>query len=404
MGIAEDLGFSTERLARLDAVLHGFVDDGSLPGVQIVISRRGQVAHHDCYGSADLEAGRDVQADTIYRIYSMTKPVTSVALMMLFEEGRFLLSDPISRWLPEFAEMEVWVGGSAEHPETRPLTTPITVHHVLTHTAGLTYGFQYQHPVDHLYRGLHLGDFTPETYDLSEGMELLASLPLQFEPGTQWNYSMATDVCGALVERMSGQTLDEFFRSRIFEPLGMVDTGFASPEADLDRCSTLYVNLPGMEAKAALAPPASMTATPRFLSGGGGLVSTSSDYLRFAHMLLRGGELDGARLLSPRTLRMMTLNHLPDGKTLNEMGQATFSEVAMAGTGFGLGFSVLVDQAAARSVGSPGLYSWGGAASTFFWVDPAEEVVAVFLTQLLPSDRYPLRPLLANGVYQALVD
>jgi CubicO group peptidase (beta-lactamase class C family) len=267
----------------------------------------------------------------------------------------------------------------------------------------LTYGFQYQHPVDHIYRQHGLGDFTPVDYDLSECMARLASVPLQFEPGTQWNYSMATDVCGALVERISGQSLDEFFRTRIFDPLGMDDTGFSAPAADLDRCSALYVNLPGMEEKAPLADRASMTVVPSLLSGGGGLVSTASDYLRFGHLLLGGGELDGVRLLSPRTLRMMTLNHLPGGKTLNEMGQATFSEAAMAGMGFGLGFSVLVDQAAAQSAASPGFFSWGGAASTFFWVDPTEELVVVFMTQLLPSDRYPLRPHLVNGVYQALV-
>ncbi|CAN5553246.1 serine hydrolase domain-containing protein [soil metagenome] len=404
MSITEDLGFSSERLERLDAVLHRYVDDGSLPGVQTLVSRRGQLVHRDLYGLTDIDAGIKVQEDTIYRIFSMTKPITSVALMMLFEEGAFLLSDPISQWLPEFADMEVWVGGTADAPETRPLTTPITVHHVLTHTSGLTYGFQYQHPVDELYRGSGIGDFSEQPFDLSECMRLMAAIPLQFEPGTQWNYSMATDVCGALIERMSGLSLAEFFRTRIFDPLGMVDTGFAAPPNEVDRCSTLYVQLPGMEEKAAFATREAMTVTPPLLSGGGGLVSTADDYLRFSHMLLGGGELDGVRLLSPHTLRMMTLNHLPDGKTLNEMGQATFSEVAMAGAGFGLGFSVLVDQAANRSLGPEGLYSWGGAASTAFWVDPVEQVAVVFMTQLLPSGRHPLRIHLMNGVYQALID
>ena len=401
---AEDLGFSTDRLARLNAVLHRYVDDGRLPGVQTLVSRRGQLAHRDWYGWTDVEARTEVGPDTLYRIYSMTKPITSVALMMLFEEGHFLLEDPISTWLPEFADMQVWIGGTADDPETRPLASAITVRHVLTHTSGLTYGFQYAHPVDELYRRQGLGDFSEPTYDLAECMERLAAMPLQFEPGTQWNYSMSTDVCGALVEAMSGLALDVFLQTRIFEPLGMTDTGFAAPPADVDRCSVLYALFPGMEHKAAIGTKAAMTVTPTMLSGGGGLVSTADDYLRFCHLLVGGGELDGVRLLSPHTLQFMASNHLPGGKTLNDMGQATFSEVAMAGTGFGLGFSVLVDQAASGSLGTPGLYAWGGAASTAFWIDPAEELAVVFMTQLLPSSLYPLRRNLLAGVYQALLD
>jgi CubicO group peptidase (beta-lactamase class C family) len=400
----DGVGFDAERLARLDAVLHRYVDDGRLPGVQTLISRRGQLVHRDCYGLTDIEAGTKVQEDTLYRIYSMTKPITAVALMMLFEEGAFLLEDPISQWLPEFAEVQVWTGGTADAPETRPLETPLNVHHVLTHTSGLTYGFQYAHPVDELYRRNGLGDFSTPTYDLAEGMRTLASLPLQFEPGTRWNYSMSMDVCGALVERMSGLTLDEFFRTRIFEPLGMTDTAFAAPESDLDRCSVLYALLPGTEEKVAMAPKGSMTVMPTYLDGGGGLVGSSDDYLRFCDMLVGGGALDGVRLLSPRTLRFMASNHLPGGQTLNDMGQATFSETSMAGTGFGLGFSVLVDQAASLSPGSVGQFAWGGAASTAFWIDPVEELAVVFMTQLLPSNVYPLRRNLIAGVYQALVD
>jgi CubicO group peptidase (beta-lactamase class C family) len=274
---------------------------------------------------------------------------------------------------------------------------------VLTHTSGFTYGFQYQHPVDELYRRADLGNFAEPDYDLAEAMVRLAAQPLLFEPGTRWNYSMSTDVCGALVERMSGMSLDDYFRSRILEPLGMSDTGFAAPDADVGRCSPLYTRAPGGGMKK-IGGAASMTRPPAMLSGGGGLVSSADDYLRFCHLLVNGGELDGVRLLSPRTLRLMTMNHLPGGATLNEMGQTTFAETAMEGTGFGLGFSVLVDPAANQSLGSAGQFAWGGAASTAFWVDPSEELAVVFMTQLLPSSTYPLRRHLQAGVYQALVD
>jgi CubicO group peptidase (beta-lactamase class C family) len=396
-------GFSIGRLGRLDAVLHRYVDSGKLPGVQTVVSRHGEVVHRDRYGNTDVEAGKPVEENTIYRIYSMTKPITSVALMMLYEEGHFLLENPVSRWLPELAELRVWTGGTADAPQTHPLAAPLTVHHVLTHTSGLTYGFQYNHPVDELYRRVGLGTFGLPDFDLDEALRRLGSLPLQFEPGTRWNYSMSTDVCGALVERMSGLRLDEFFRTRIFEPLGMVDTGFFAPESDVDRCSVLYAFAPGKPMQRS-AGTSSMTHAPTMLSGGGGLVGTTDDYLRFCHMLLQGGELDGVRLLSPRTVRLMATNHLPRNQTLNDMGQSTFAESAMEGTGFGLGFSVLLDPAANGSLGSVGQFAWGGAASTAFWVDPVEDVAVVFMTQLLPSNTYPLRRHLQAGVYQALLD
>ncbi|HEX7135904.1 MAG TPA: serine hydrolase domain-containing protein [Iamia sp.] len=398
-----DHGFDRDRLGRLDAVLHRYVDGGKIPGVQTLVSRRGELVHRDVYGFTEVEGGAKVAPETLYRIYSMTKPITSVALMMLYEEGAFLMENPVSRWLPELADLRVWVGGTADAPETRPLEAPLTVHHVLTHTSGLTYGFQYVHPVDELYRREDLGTFSVPDYDLDECMARLGRQPLLFEPGTQWNYSMSTDVCGALVERISGMSLDEFLRTRIFEPLGMPDTGFSAPESEIDRCSVLYACTPSVRMMA-LAPAVAMTRPPTCLSGGGGLVSTADDYLRFCHMLVGGGALDGVRLLSPRTLRFMTSNHLPGGQLLNDMGQTTFSEVAMEGTGFGLGFSVLVDPAANTTLGSQGLYAWGGAASTAFWIDPVEELAVVFMTQLLPSATYPLRRHLQAGVYQALVD
>ena len=399
----EDLGLSTERLHVVDATMRAYVDKGKLPGVQTLISRRGELVHHDCYGFADVEAGVPVTADTLSRIYSMTKPITSVGLMMLYEEGRFLLENPVQRFLPEFADVQVWDGGTADAPQTRAPERAMTVHDVLTHLSGLTYGFHYQHPLDALYRKHGLGDFSEPDFDLAEGIERLASLPLLFDPGTRWNYSMSTDVCGRLIEAISGQSLDEFLRDRILDPLGMTDTAFHAPEADLERCSPLYVRAPDGKLSV-MAPAKTMVRPPKFLSGGGGLVGTGRDYLRFCHMLLRGGELDGVRLLGPRTVRYMARNHLPGGRLLNELGQSTFAEAAMEGTSFGLGFSVVEDAAALQNLASEGEFSWGGAASTAFWVDPAEDICVVFMTQLLPSSTYPMRRQLRAAVLQAIID
>lgn len=397
-------GFDPQRLRRLDAVLHRYVDEGHLPGVQTAITRRGELIHRDLYGHTDVSAQIPVTPETIYRIYSMTKPITSVALMMLYEEGHFLLDDPVERWIPELADLRVWSGGTADEPETRPAESPVTVHQLLTHTAGFTYGFQYSHPVDELYRRADLGDFTVPEYDLDGMMARLGELPLLYEPGTRWGYSVATDVCGALIQRLSGEPLDEHLRRRVFEPLGMVDTAFSTPPDDVDRCSVLYVTLPGAERRMRMASAEAMTRPPTLLSGGGGLVGTTDDYLRFTHMLLGGGELDGTRLLAPSTLALMTRNHLPGGRDLNALGQATFSETEMAGMGFGLGFSVLLDGAANRTAAPEGTFAWGGAASTAFWVDPVSEICVVFMTQLLPSGTHPLRKHLQAGVYQALTD
>ena len=404
MTTTDDLGIDPARFAHLDSVLHRYVDEGHLPGVQTAVARRGQVVHRDCYGATDVASGTPVKPDTIYRIYSMTKPITSVALMMLFEEGHFLLDDPVERWIPELADLRVWVGGTAVSPETRPAAAPITVHQLLTHTAGLTYGFQHVHPVDEMYRQVDVGDFTVPTYDLDEMMARLGELPLLYEPGTRWGYSVATDVCGALIERISGERLDVHLERRVLGPLGMVDTRFHAPADDAERCSVLYATLPGGEPRLPVLPAEAMTAAPTLLSGGGGLVGTTDDYLRFCHLLLGGGELDGVRLLSPRTLALMTRNHLPGGRDLNSMGQATFSETEMAGMGFGLGFSVLLDGVANRTTASEGAFAWGGAASTAFWVDPVAEVCVVFMTQLLPSGTHPIRKHLQTGVYQALLD
>jgi len=400
----EDVGLSSERLARITDVTHAYVDKGKLPNVQTLVSRRGQLVYEDVYGWSDVEAQTSADFDTLYRIYSMTKPITSVGLMMLYEEGAFLLENPVRRYLPEFEDPQVWDGGTAEDPKVRPAARDITVHDVLTHMSGLTYGFHFQHPLDELYRQHNLGNFSAEPdYDLAEGIARMAELPLLFDPGTRWNYSMSTDVCGRLIEVLSGQPLDVFFQERILGPLGMVDTAFHAPEEELDRCSPLYIR--GLDGRLqAMASARQMTRPPRFLSGGGGLVGTGRDYLRFCHMLLNGGELDGVRLLSPRTVAYMARNHLPGGRTLNEMGQSTFAEVAMEGTGFGLGFGTVEDAAAQQNLANEGEYSWGGAASTAFWVDPKDEICVVFMTQLLPSSTYPIRRQLRAAVLQSVIE
>ena len=400
-----ELGFDPARLARIDEVTHAYVDDGRFPFVQLVVSRRGEVVHHDLYGFADRDSGRPIRDDCIVRVYSMTKPVTSVALMMLYEQGKVLLEDPVSKYLPAFAAPRVFASGNHQRYETREAAREMTVHDVLMHTSGLTYGFQNQHAVDAIYRTHGLGDFSPSTRSLAEEMEVLASLPLQFDPGTKWCYSMSTDVCGAIVEVISGMPLDRFFETQIFEPLKMPDTSFWVDGDDRrERFTTNHLFFGGTTSVMDPWDRSLYHRQPAMLSGGGGLVSTIADYNRFVRMLERGGELDGVRLLGPRTISYMASNHLPGGRDLNEMEQVGFAEVAMEGMGFGLGFSVMLSPQENGAIGSPGEYGWGGAASTAFRIDPAEELSFVFLTQLLPSSTYPIRRELQATIYQALVD
>lgn len=400
-----EVGIDPTRLARIDELTHGYVDDGRFPFVQLLVSRRGEIVHHDLYGFADLASQRPIRDDSIVRVYSMTKPITSVALMMLYEQGKLLLEDPVSKYLPSFADPRVFVSGNHTKFTTREAAREMTVHDVLTHMSGLTYGFQNQHHVDAIYRTHGIGDFTPSTRSLTEEMELLGSLPLQFDPGTSWCYSMSTDVCGAIVEVVSGRTLEEFFAEEIFEPLGMVDTAFwVEGEERLDRFTTNMLFFGGATSVMDPWDRSGYHRRPPMLSGGGGLVSTMADYHRFTQLLLGCGELDGVRLLSPRTVDYMASNHLPGGRDLNDMGQVGFAEVAMEGMGFGLGFSVNLSPQENRAIGSPGDYGWGGAASTAFRIDPTEELTFVFLTQLLPSSTYPIRRELQATIYQSLVD
>jgi CubicO group peptidase (beta-lactamase class C family) len=401
----DEVGFDPARLQRVDGHFRRYVDEGKLAGWTIAVTRRGRVAHLSHYGLADVEAGRPVGDDTIWRYYSMTKPVTSVAAMMLYERGLLALTDPVEKFIPAFADARVYVMGSAAAPKTVPAIEPVRVWHLLTHTAGLTYGFHHAHPVDEIYR-THGHEFgVPRGMDLAAACDAFARLPLVFQPGAEWNYSVATDVLGRVVEVVSGKTLDRFFAEEIFEPLGMSDTAFSVGPDDTDRLAALYIKDPkGPGYRRHDAMGAGATRTPTYLSGGGGLVGTAEDYHRFTQMLRRGGELDGTRLLGTRTVAYMTRNHLPGNADLQDFGRPLNAESEVTGVGFGLGFSVVIDPAGAKSLSSPGEYAWGGLASTAFWVDPHEEITALFFTQLMPSSTYPIRPQLRTLVQQALVD
>lgn len=406
-----ELGFDPDRLQRIDRRLARYVDEGLLPGFLVTVARHGRLAHVGKCGSRHVEDGLPVETSTRWRIYSMTKAITSVAAMMLYEEGAFQLTDPIALWLPEFAGTRVYVAGSAQRPVTEPQTEPIRVWHLLSHTSGLTYGFHHAHPVDEIYRASGHEWGAPPGLDLAGMSEQWASFPLVFQPGSEWNYGVSTDVLGRLVEVLSGQPLDEFFEQRIFAPLGMTDTSFGlRPDDDPAELARLYAPT----RTDPLGPPTGIMPLdafggaalqkPLYLSGGGGLVSTAADYLRFVEMLRRRGEHDGGRLLGPRTVDHMTRNHLPGGADLETFGRPLFAETPLRGVGFGLGFATVIDRASYGVVSSLGEYNWGGAASTAFFVDPVEDLTVTFYTQLLPSSALPLRSYLRSLVYQALVD
>ncbi len=402
-----DVGLDPGRLARIDKHFSRYVDDGRLPGWLVTVSRHGKLAYVSAYGQRDVEAGLPVETDTIWRIYSMTKPVTSVAAMLLYEEGAFELTDPVSAFIPSFAGPAVFTGGSDIRQVTVPATEPVRIWHLLTHTSGLTYGFHRSHAVDALYRGHGFEWGTPRDADLAACCDIWAGLPLLFQPGGEWNYSVSTDVLGRVVEVASGCGLDEFFASRIFGPLGMTQTGFSLPEADRGRLAALYTVGSGRKATRMEALGAVSAERPVFLGGGGGLVSTAADYHRFTSMLLGtagspAGQLDGVTLLSPRTVAYMTRNHLPGNADLEAFGRPLFAEAPFRGVGFGLGFAVVIDPVPGRTLSSEGEFSWGGAASTAFFVDPGTGLAVSFFTQLLPSSAHPIRPQLRQLVYQSL--
>lgn len=401
----KQVGFSAARLGRIDEHFHAYVDDGRLPGYSIAVARGGHLAHVSTYGYRDVETQSPTTLDTVYRLYSMTKPVTSVALLMLVEEGKLRLTDLVSDYIPSFAQTRVWRTGTVLKPITDPVTEPMRIWHLLTHTAGLTYGFLYADVVDDIYRraGFEMG--VGQNQSLAEVCDRYAALPLLFQPGTSWNYSVATDVLGRVIEIVSGMSLDEFLAKKILEPLGMHDTAFCTSADKHDRLATLYgVNESTGGLKRLEAVGNGAKSMPVYLSGGGGLVSTAFDYYLFLQVLANRGALGDVRLLSPTSIALMTMNHLPNNQDVSTFGRALGEEIYFDGVGFGLGVSVVIDQAKTRALCPNGTYGWGGMASTVFWVDPVEEVTAMFFTQLMPSTTYPIRSYLRQLVYQAITD
>ncbi|MES2897224.1 MAG: serine hydrolase domain-containing protein [Pseudomonadota bacterium] len=401
----EKLGFSSERLAKLDRFLQTrYIETGRLPGAQVQIVRRGELVHEAVLGLADRERGKPVATDTVFRIYSMTKPITSIAFMMLVEEGLVALDDPVAKFIPEWKNLGVFAAGVTPNFMTTPPTRPMQMVDLLRHTSGLTYGFQNRTNVDAAYRRLKIGGTTGDG-DMQAFVDHLAKLPLEFSPGEAWNYSVSTDVLGVLIERISGQPFQAFLQQRIFDPLGMTDTGFHVREDQRPRFAACYNATPAGGLDLQDDPETSpYLKAPDFHSGGGGLVSTAKDYMAFCRMLGAGGVLNGQRLIAPKTLKLMASNHLPGGQDLTKLSRSLFSEATNAGVGFGLGFAVTFDPVAAMLTSSPGEYYWGGAASTAFWIDPVEDVQVVFMTQVLPSSTYPIRRELRTLVYSALTE
>ena len=407
MAIAVDAraaGFEEAKLARIGEHLQTqYVDPGKIPGCQVLVSRHGIPAYFESMGLMDRERGRPVQDDTIFRIYSMSKPITSVALMMLWEEGRFQLTDPVHRFIPSWRGQEVWESGEGDQMITRPPASAPTMQHILSHTAGLTYGGLLpglESPVDQSYQKVGIARGDGET--LMEFVDKLGRVPLLYEPGQKWHYSLATDVCGALVEIISGQPFESFLKERIFDPLGMIDTGFRVSDDQAPRFAACYMRMPNKQVVLEDDPETSHYRHKRnFFSGGGGLVGTTKDYMAFCEMLRQGGQFNGYQLLGRRTLELMTSNHLMSGESLAQMALGAFSETTNAGVGFGLGFATTMDEVASRTVGAGDFY-WGGRASTIFWVDPEEDLQVIFMTQLIPSSTFNFRGQLKNIVYGAL--
>ena len=400
----ESVGLSSERLARIDRHLQSrYLDQKKIAGALTLVARHGKVAWCSPLGMMDLERGKPTAQDTIFRIYSMSKPITSVALMSLYEHGHFHLDDPIHKLIPEWRDLRVFEGGNYPNFLSSPAERPMTPRDLLSHQSGLTYGFMERSNVDRAYRRLGVGGAGADG-TLQDMIEQLAELPLEFSPGTRWNYSVSTDVCGYLVEKISGKRFDEFLQQEIFGPLGMVDTGFVVPPEKLDRFAACYTRGPDKALRLEDDPVGSRYTRPRtFLSGGGGMVSTAPDYLRFCRMLANGGELEGARILGPRTIGYMTRNHLAGGQDLAALAFGRFAETIYAGVGFGLGFSVTLDPVRSQVIGSAGEFAWGGAASTAFWIDPAEDLIVIFMTQLLPSATFNFRSQLKSLIYPALL-
>jgi CubicO group peptidase (beta-lactamase class C family) len=402
----EEVGLSGDRLTRIESHLQDrYLAPKKIAGVLTLVARRGKVAYLSPVGMMDVKREKPMTEDTIFRIYSMTKPIATVALMMLYEHSHFQLGDQVYKYIPEWRNLEVYVSGEYPNFVTKPPERDMTIRDLLTHTSGLTYGASAElgTPVGAAYQKLEVMDRRKGT--LKKMVQEVAELPLEFSPGSRWNYGISTDVCGYLVEVISGMSFDEYLKKHIFEPLGMVDTGFHVPPEKADRFAANYNRDANKKLQLMDDPANSAYLTPpTCFSGGGGLVSTAADYYRFCQMLLNGGELDGVRLLGPRTIEYMTINHLPGNQDLTDLSISAFSETANEGVGFGLGFAVIIDLVKSQQVGSLGEYYWGGAASTIFWIDPAQDLIVIFLTQMMPSNTFNFRGQLKSLIYPAIID
>jgi len=405
-------GLDAGRLERIDEhVLRRYIEPGKIAGCQVAVARHGQLGYFRSFGARDRERDKPVTADTIWRIYSMTKPITGVALMTLYERGLFQLNDPVHRFIPEWRALKVreLTEGSSRLVEPH---RPMSVRDLLMHMSGLGFAGGRWQPPHEAGPGLAVPGLAATLLRSEPGMTLqtmverLAERPLRFHPGTRWFYSLSTDACARLVEVLSGQRFDDYLRAEIFGPLGMVDTGFVVPDDKADRFAATYGRGPNKELVLLDDPEGSpYRRPPSFLSGGGGLVSSTADYLRFCQMLLNGGELDGRRVLGRNTVELMTMNHLTGGAELRSFAvPGAYGEVGFDGMGFGLTVAVSLGPAETEVVGSPGEYMWGGAASTIFWVDPREDLIVVFMTQLVPSGTFNFRGQLKTLVYPAIID
>jgi CubicO group peptidase (beta-lactamase class C family) len=390
-------GFSKTRLARINSVMQRYIDENKFAGILTMISRRGRLVHFEPFGLQDMAANKPMAEDTIFRIYSMTKPITSVAAMMLYEEGHFHLHDPISAYIPAFKEVQVLVRPGFAGLELAPPQREITIHDLFIHTSGLTYGFFENSPIEAMYREATLLHFSKSTEEM---IEALVKIPLLHHPGATWQYSVSTDVLGRLVEVVSGLLLDQFFQQRISQPLGMLETGFCVPEEKLPRFSPAYTRTETGALEVIDDPGVNHfdRPCPRH-SGGGGLVSTASDYMRFCQMLLNGGELEDERLLGRKTVEFMTRNHVPSALLPLRSGPDP-----IRGSGFGLGFRVVMDVAQTGLLGSDGMYAWGGAANTSFWIDPKEELISILMAQYMPAFQFPVTDDFITLTYQAMID
>ena len=391
----ESLGLDSSVLENIKEYLNDtYVKDGKYVGTMTLVSRKGEVAYLDSLGFMDRENEKPMQENSIFRIYSMSKAITSIAIMQLYEKSKFRLDDPVHWYIPSWKNLRVYQSGVYPNFLTSRPERHMTIRDLLTHMSGLTYDFMYKSNVDAAYRKTKV----QQAGTLEEFVEILSTLPLEFSPGDKWNYSVSTDVLGYLVEVISGMKLEEYFKANIFEPLEMVDTSFSCPEEKLDRLASLYEHIPDNEPRLLEIP----FLNTKMASGGGGLFSTMSDYHNFCSMLLHQGEFNGKRLIGRKTLELMTVNHLPNNQDLTEMSESAFSETPYAGVGFGLGFSVMLDPAKSQTTSDIGEYGWGGAASTVFMINPKEEMFIIFLTQLLPSSTYQVRRELRSIVYSAL--